>query len=41
MARIAIDRWPGIRNNLAFTVFLAGYCAAHGEMLVRAEPSVT
>jgi len=36
----AIEWWPGIRNNLAFPVFLAGFCAAHGEMIVRAEPSV-
>ncbi len=36
----AIEWWPGIRDNLAFPVFLAGFCAAHGEMIVRAEPSV-
>jgi len=39
-ASSAIEWWPGVRNNLAFPVFLAGFCAAHGEMIVRAEPSV-
>jgi len=39
-ARLAAQYWPGVRNNLAFPVFLAGFCAAHGEMVVRAEPSV-
>jgi len=36
----ALARWPGIRKNLAFPIFLAGYAAAHGGMLVRAAPSI-
>jgi len=39
-AKRAIEYWSGIKNNLAFPVFLAGYTASQGSMLVRAEPSV-
>lgn len=40
VARAAIARWPGMAENLAFPTYLAGYAAAHGAMLVRAEPSL-
>jgi hypothetical protein len=39
-ARAAIQRWPGMTNNLAFPLFLSGYAAAQGAMRVRAEPSL-
>ncbi|HAJ36086.1 MAG TPA: hypothetical protein DCL15_10370 [Chloroflexi bacterium] len=38
--RKAIARWPHIRNNLAFPLFLSGYAAMNGSMMVRAEPSL-
>ncbi len=40
VVRTGIDRWPSINTNLAFPLFLSGYAAAHGDMLVRAEPSL-
>lgn len=40
VARAAVERWPGMAENLAFPTYLTGYTAAHGAMLVRAEPSL-
>ena len=39
IVKSVLERWPGIKNNLAFPVFLAGYAASRGGMLVRAQPS--
>ena len=39
IVKTALERWPGMKDNLAFPVFLAGYAASRGGMLVRAEPS--
>lgn len=39
-AKTAITRWSAISDNLAFPLFLSGYAAAHGGMLIRAEPSL-
>jgi glycosyltransferase involved in cell wall biosynthesis len=40
IARQAIKSWSGIKNNLAFPLFLSGYAAAHGAMTLRSEPSL-
>ena len=40
VARAAIQRWPGMTKNFAFPLFLSGYAAAQGAMIVRAEPSI-
>ncbi len=40
IVRQAVESWPGIKNNLAFPFFLAGYAAAHGAMTLRSEPSL-
>lgn len=39
-AKTAVSRWPAIKKNLAFPLYLSGYAAAHGGMLIRAEPSL-
>lgn len=40
IVKTAITRWSAISNNLAFPLYLSGYAAAHGGMLIRAEPSL-
>ncbi len=40
VAREAVAKWPGMARNLAFPTYLAGYAAAHGAMIVRAQPSL-
>lgn len=40
IARAAIRCWPQMTGNLAFPLFLSGYAAAQGQMIVRSEPSL-
>lgn len=40
IANSAIKSWGAIAGNLAFPIFLSGYAAAHGGMLIRAEPAL-
>lgn len=41
VARAAIQHWPGVSNNLAFPLYLAGYAAARGTMVVYAAVCLT
>ena len=40
VAKAAVNRWPEMTNNLAFPLFLSGYAAKQGGMMVCAEPSL-
>jgi|YNPBryunderm2012_1023409.scaffolds.fasta_scaffold28124_2 glycosyltransferase involved in cell wall biosynthesis len=40
IVKAALERWPSVKDNAAFPLFLAGYAASRGGMLVRAEPSL-
>lgn len=40
IAQKAATRWSEIENNLAFPLFLSGYAAANGSMVVKAAPSL-
>jgi len=40
VAQEGIRCWPQVQNNLAFPLFLAGYAAAHGTMMLRSEVSL-
>ncbi len=41
VAKEAIQHWPGVSNNLAFPLYLAGYAAARGTMAVCASLCIT
>ncbi|MCS7054734.1 MAG: glycosyltransferase family 2 protein [Thermoflexales bacterium] len=41
VAKAAIQHWPGVSNNLAFPLYLAGYAAARGAMAVCAPVCLT
>lgn len=40
-ARSAIQAWPGLADNMAFPLYLAGYAAARGAMSVCADICLT